>query len=41
MKTKKHWKALGVKIPTGRQIKMAKVRAGKSIKKAIKQAKGK
>ena len=41
MKTKKQWSALGVKIPSARQTKMAKVRAGKSIKKMIKVAKGK
>ena len=41
MKTKKQWASFGVKIPSARQTKMAKVRAGKSIKKLIKAAKGK
>lgn len=41
MKTKKQWAALGVKIPSARQMKMAKVRAAKTIKRTIKQAKKK
>jgi len=41
MKNKKQWEALGVKIPSKRQTKMAKVRAAKSLKKLIKQAKRK
>ena len=37
MKTKKQWEAKGIKIPTGKQIKMYPVRHAKGMKALIKR----